>query len=61
MTDVEIVYFKMIWALVMPSAYLVIFFIGYFCVTIFKLTKYNVSVIYTAIIYMFLYLHPTLV
>ena len=35
MTDVEIVYFKMIWALVMPCAYLLIFFIGYFGVAIF--------------------------
>lgn len=61
LTDVTIVYFKMIWALVMPSIYLVIFLIGYFSIVVGGVTKYQAAVVYTAFIYMFLYLHPTLV
>lgn len=61
MTDVDVLYFKMIWALVMPTVYLTIFLLGYFVAVAMKLMPYRVAIVSTAFIYMFLYLHPTLV
>lgn len=60
-SDTPVLYFKMIWALVMPLLYLGAIIFGYLFICIFGLTKFNSSIIYTAIIYMFLYLHPTVV
>jgi hypothetical protein len=53
---VPILYFRMIWALLMPLLYLSIFFFGYgigVCVT---LLPAKMGIIYTTLIYMFIYL-----
>ena len=60
-SDTPVLYFKMIWALAMPLIYLGVIIFGYLFICLAGLTKYNSSIIYTAIIYMFLYLHPTVV
>jgi hypothetical protein len=60
MTDIEILYFRMIWALIMPAFYLIIFLLVYFLGVLVKKLPYRVSIIYTTFIYMFIYLQPTL-
>ncbi|CAD8050685.1 unnamed protein product [Paramecium primaurelia] len=57
----EILYFRMIWALVMPLIYLLIFFLGYFLGVITTLLPARMNIIYTTFIYMFIYLQPTLI
>ncbi len=51
----------MIWAMVMPIIYLIIFILGYLAIVVAKILPYRVGIIYTSLIYMFLYLHPTLI
>ncbi|CAD8069965.1 unnamed protein product [Paramecium sonneborni] len=60
-TEIELLYFKMIWALIMPLSYLGAIIFGYLIICIIGITKFSQSIIYTALIYMFLYMHPTLV
>ena len=60
-TSIEILYFRMIWALIMPSFYITIFFGLYFIAILLDKTKYNLSVISTTLIYMYIYLQPNLV
>lgn len=55
-TITEILYFRMIWALVMPLLYLLIFFIGYFLGAITTILPAKIEIIYTTFIYMFIYL-----
>ena len=52
----EIIYFRMIWALVMPIFYLLIFFIGYLFGALLTILPTRVEIIYTTFIYMFIYL-----
>jgi hypothetical protein len=59
-TDIEVVYFRMIWALVMPGIYLAVFLFAYFVAVLLKKIPYKTSIIYTTFIYMFIYLQPTL-
>ncbi|CAK65900.1 unnamed protein product (macronuclear) [Paramecium tetraurelia] len=60
-TITEILYFRMIWALVMPLIYLLIFFMGYFLGVITTFLPARMNIIYTTFIYMFIYLQPTLI
>jgi hypothetical protein len=60
-SDIEVLYFKMIWALIMPLCYLGFIFIGYIFICLIGITKFSSSILYTACIYIFLYMHPTLV
>lgn len=61
LSSIEILYFRMVWALVMPIAYLAIFFFAYFVAVALNKLPYKTGVIYTTFIYMFIYLQPTLV
>ena len=61
LTLIEILYFRMIWALIMPSFYITIFFGLYSIAILLDKTKYNLSVITTTLIYMYIYLQPNLV
>lgn len=60
-TSIEILYFRMIWALVMPIFYLAVFFLGYAIAVGVNYMPFKVGIIYTTFIYMFIYLQPTLV
>jgi hypothetical protein len=60
-TNIEILYFRMIWSLLMPFFYLVAFLVGYAILILLKKTKYSTSVVYTTFIYMFIYLQPTMI
>ena len=51
----------MIWALIMPLFYITIFFGLYAIAILLDKTKYNVSVISTTLIYMYIYLQPNLI
>lgn len=56
MTSIEILYFRLIWALLMPIIYLAVFLFGYFLAVLLKKVLFKEGIIYTAFIYMFLYL-----
>lgn len=60
-SNIEILYFRLIWALVMPMIYLATFLLGYILAIFSKKVDFKEGIIYTAFIYMFLYLQPTLV
>ncbi|KAM3134149.1 hypothetical protein pb186bvf_013770 [Paramecium bursaria] len=60
-SSIQILYFRMIWALIMPLFYICIFFTAYYVAIFLEKTKYNVSVISTTLIYMYLYLQPNLI
>ena len=51
----------MIWALFMPLFYITIFLALYAIAIVLNKTKYNISVISTTLIYMYIYLQPNLV
>ncbi|CAD8063527.1 unnamed protein product [Paramecium sonneborni] len=61
MTSIEILYFRLIWAILMPIIYLAVFLFGYFLAVLLKKVIFKEGIIYTAFIYMFLYLQPNLV
>lgn len=61
LSDMELLYLRMVWAMCMPIIYLIIFLAIYLILVALKKLPYRVSIIYTALIYMFLYLHPTLI
>lgn len=52
----EIIYFRMIWALIMPIFYLLIFFTGYLLGALLTLLPTRIEIVYTTFIYMFIYL-----
>lgn len=56
MTNIEILYFRLIWALLMPIIYLAVFLFGYLLAVLLKKVEFKEGIIYTAFIYMFLYL-----
>lgn len=56
MTTIDILYFRLIWALLMPLLYLATFLLGYVLAVFTKYIEYKEGIIYTAFIYMFLYL-----
>jgi hypothetical protein len=56
LSSVEILYFRLIWALVMPMIYLTTFLLGYILAIVMKKVDFKEGIIYTAFIYMFLYL-----
>ncbi|CAD8083245.1 unnamed protein product [Paramecium sonneborni] len=61
MTDINMLYFRMIWALVMPCIYLIIYFVQYFFGVMIGKIPYKAPMISTAFIYMFIFAQPTLV
>lgn len=56
MAPVSILYFRMIWALIMPINYLAVFFFGYFLLVLIGKAPLKKAIIYTTFIYMFIYL-----
>lgn len=54
--EINIIYFRMIWALIMPMIYTIMFLLIYLIAIILNLTKYNKSAITTTCIYLFTYL-----
>ncbi|CAD8166475.1 unnamed protein product [Paramecium octaurelia] len=61
MSDLDVLYFRMVWAFIQPSIYLISFYIIYFVGVATKKIPYKVNIITTALIYQFLYLQPTYV
>ncbi|CAD8125569.1 unnamed protein product [Paramecium sonneborni] len=59
--DIDIIYFRMIWALIMPLIYILSFIVIYIIAIILNLTKPNKSALTTTAIYLFTYLQPTLI
>ncbi|CAD8060673.1 unnamed protein product [Paramecium primaurelia] len=61
MSDLDILYFRMVWAFIQPLIYLIGFYIIYFVGIATKRFPYKINIITTALIYQFLYLQPTYV
>ena len=59
--DVPTLYFRMIWALVVPAGYIFLFLSAYAILILIGKAQYQRIVIYTMFIYMFLYLQPTII
>ncbi|CAD8067418.1 unnamed protein product [Paramecium sonneborni] len=60
-TDIDIIYFRMIWALVMPFLYILTFIFIYMIAVVINITKLNKSAFTTTAIYLFIYFQPTLI
>ncbi|CAD8140909.1 unnamed protein product [Paramecium octaurelia] len=58
---IDLLYFRMAWALLMPLFYMILFFFGYFTGVLMRIAPFKIGIIYTTFIYMFIYLQPTLV
>ncbi|CAD8196278.1 unnamed protein product [Paramecium pentaurelia] len=59
-SNIDIIYFRMIWALIMPILYIISFLSLYTIWILISLTRANKSAITTSAIYLFTYLQPTL-
>ncbi|CAD8196346.1 unnamed protein product [Paramecium pentaurelia] len=59
-SNIDIIYFRMIWALIMPIIYIISFLSLYTIWILISPTKANKSAITTSAIYLFTYLQPTL-
>ena len=58
---IPIVFFRVIFSLLLPFAYIFVFIILYVIIALTKITKLKVGAIYTTLIYLFLFLQPGLV
>ncbi|CAD8108833.1 unnamed protein product [Paramecium primaurelia] len=59
-SDINVMYFRMIWALIMPIIYILTFFILYGIAILVHLADASKSAISTTFIYLFTFLQPTL-
>ncbi|CAK68383.1 unnamed protein product (macronuclear) [Paramecium tetraurelia] len=59
-SDINVMYFRMIWALIMPIIYILTFFILYGIAILLRQADASKSAITTTFIYLFTYLQPTL-
>lgn len=53
---VEIIYFRIIWGLIMPVLYILVYFLFQAVLIIFKISKPNLGIISTTLVYMYIYL-----
>ncbi|CAD8149864.1 unnamed protein product [Paramecium octaurelia] len=60
-TDILIIYFRIIWSLIMTSTYITVIFSLFGIAIIIKQIKFNFSFISTSLIYLFIFLQPNLV
>ncbi|CAD8181409.1 unnamed protein product [Paramecium octaurelia] len=60
-TDILIIYFRIIWSLTMTSSYITVIFSLFGIAIITKQIKFNFSFISTSLIYLFIFLQPNLV
>lgn len=60
-TDIEIIYFRIIWSLLLATSYIKTFFIIQGIQILTKSIKYNTAFVSTALIYVFIYLQPNLI
>mgnify|MGYP001810141961 CR=1 FL=1 len=60
-TSINIIYFRIIWSLLVALMYILIFLIGFTAVIYFEKTKYNITVITTSFIYLYIFLQPNMV
>ena len=58
--DIPLVFFRVIFSLLQPVVYVIIFFILFIFITLTKIAKLKFRAIYTTLIYLFLFLQPGL-
>ncbi|CAD8166312.1 unnamed protein product [Paramecium pentaurelia] len=59
--QLEIQYARMIWQIIMPSLYISVFLQGYLFLILAQRTSFNICVITTTFIYMYIYLQPSVI
>ena len=60
-TDIEIVYFRMIWSMFMPFVYIIIYLFVYLVALMLNKTKYNFGNISTCLLYLYSYIQPNFI
>ena len=60
-TDIDIVYFRMIWSMLMPFVYILIYLFAYLVALIFNKTTYNFGTISTCLLYLYSYIQPNFI
>lgn len=60
-SNIEIIYFRIIWSLLLAISYIAAFFIIQGVQILTKSIKYNTAFVSTALIYVFIYLQPNLI
>jgi hypothetical protein len=55
-TDILIIYFRIIWSILLAASYISVFFTLYSMAILTKSIKFNLSFITTALIYVYIYL-----
>jgi len=60
-SDILIIYFRIIWSLMLASSYITVFFTLGGIAIMFNSIKFRFSYITTALIYVFIYLQPNLI
>lgn len=56
LSNIDLIYFKVIWQMVMPFFYIISFMIIYFGLVAANVMPFKYTVVTTALIYMFIYL-----
>ncbi|CAD8115617.1 unnamed protein product [Paramecium sonneborni] len=59
--NIEIEYARIIWQIIMPSIYITFFYQWYLILVFQKQTTFNKCVIATTLIYMYIYLQPSII
>ena len=60
-TNINIMYFRIIWSIIMCLIYVAVFFSGYVFLIFMKKANYTITVITTCLIYIYLYLSPNFI
>lgn len=60
-TDISIIYFRVIWGFLMAGIYIFLFFFFHLLLSTIKKKKLNITFITTTLVYIYIYLSPNLV
>lgn len=60
-SDIPIIYFRIIWGMLLPVMYLALFNIFYSVAIATKLARFNITILTTSFIYIYIYVQPNLI
>lgn len=60
-SEIKIIYFRIIWALLLAVFYILAFILLYSLAIYLKIKQYNITFITTTLIYVYIYLQPNLI
>lgn len=61
LTDIPIIYYRVIWNFIITFFYILLFFMLVFFGVASRIIKYNIGMISTGLIYAFIYLQPNII